>query len=261
MRPLLAFVFIILQAAQWAYGQTLKKTEWKIGTSSGWGANTVSDFLLNRYHYSGSSLLHFKVFASAEKLKHHFTIQCAANKLTLDPNHINETYYEYNYLDKATAELFFSYLYLLLDREKFKLWAGGGNVSFFSAQDEFYRSNLYPFGLNHRKSYLLSPVNLMPLLSVDYLTGNNFFRLAAGYAIVNISARPDDLYVKQIDFEGSRDWNAYLADDFSAIRYTLVYQHRFGILDVALSYETSYYQVSSFKNLHHIVSAGLVISF
>lgn len=261
MRALL-FVLTFIIASKITYSQ--QAPVWKIGASPGWSRNIISDPLLNYYNYSGNSFLNFKLDASRYKVKQHFSFQFTFNKSDLSPDNLNSLLYEYNYMEWSAGELAISYLHVVMRRSKnIQISVGGGNTSFYSVQGEFYRNILYPYGLGHRKSYVISPLNLMPLLSVDYTFGKSAFDTVFGYAITNISARPDDNYVKQVGGDNNNSWNIYFPGKFSSIRYSLRYQYSFRKIQLSAEYEWLYNSIDGmrgFKSLRRMLMAGVLIS-
>jgi hypothetical protein len=263
MRSLL-LTLIVVAAPAIIYCQNVPRPLWKVGISGGWGRTTTSDLMLNHYKYSGDSFLNLNLHGSLYKMKHGFHFQLAFNKATLNPGNIRDIYYDYNYSDRSMAELTISYLYTVLKyRRHFQISVGGCNASLYSVQHEFHRNLLYPYGLGHRKAFVASPVTLMPLVSLDYTFEKTALNAVFGYGIANVSARPDDNYVKQIGMDHGRHWNLYFPNKFSGFRYSLRYQYTYRKIAATIGYEVLYNsidEVAGFKSLQKMILTGIVIS-
>jgi hypothetical protein len=103
----------------------------------------------------------------------------------------------------------------------------------------------------------------MPLLSIDYIFNKSALHAVLGYAIINISGRPDDNYVKQIGINKGIDWKVYGPDESSNFKSSFAYVYKLNKLDLTLQYAVSYDAIDGprgYKSLQRMLLAGVKIT-
>ena len=219
-------VFIVIRNTL-IYCQKIEQSQVNLSASLGFIKYITNDQLINYYNYSRIAFMPAKLVGSYHKDKNFFFISLCYNQAKLFPNNENETYYEYNYLKQWNIESGLEYYRrILLINKYIRVHIGTANNTYVVIQKEYFKNMLYDYAQGFRQSYDLSILNLSSNLLIDCNLNKSYIRIRTGYTLLNVAARPDDNYVKQIGLNDRIHWKTYSLNNYKGFQLSLLYQHQ-----------------------------------
>jgi len=236
-----------------------------LSLKSGLIRQTTIDHLLNYYNYSGKTApLVLDGFYFSKQ--HLFVFNLLYQSATLYPDNVNDTYYEYNYVLHKEGEVKLEYFFTITKKDRpFSAYVGISNTSFFVTQQENYKNLLSSNGEGYRESYALSPLNLSPSVMMNVRMKSHNIMIKAAYALLNYTGRPDDNFVKQLDWPTTHQWNWYGPSEYKNIFLSGIYAYRiFRKAGITADYNFLYRRYNStadYRYLRHSFLLGFYKTF
>jgi hypothetical protein len=262
MKQTALFFFFIITCIFLAKSQQEEQHKFNLSAGIGYALYTTYDPILNYYTYSGSSFLPISLSGEYHSNQNLFFINIFSNNAEIKPRNIRNDLYEHNYIRQWNADLNLEYYREIARIQKYiRVYAGCANNSFVILQEEFYNNLLFEYGEGYRKSYTLTPfcVSANLLMQIDY--NKNFLRLKTGYTVLNLSARPDDNFVKQFGVNDAATWKFYIPGNHAGLRFSLYYQYNYWPkTGITAEYNFCYQSFSSpadFKYLRMLFLIGI----
>jgi hypothetical protein len=259
-------MFLALCKFSFSAAQEIDSSRLTFRLSSGISKNTLKDYLLNYYTYSGYAWRTFKIDCSFGHRKNYFLLSFLYHNSKLDAKQLNTLFYDYNYVNQWNGEFRLEYYRTIWKlNPRFSIHIGATNHAYFTILREDFKNTLYDYATSFRKSYDVSAINLSPLVSITYYSAKHKFRIHSGYTLINLASRPDDNFVKQIDQNSSMHWKFYSLRNYVNYQVAAYYQYQlFNNVGVSLEYMLQYraYTISSdFKYLQRCLFLGITKSF
>lgn len=209
------------------YGQRSDQNNFTLSVRSGLVNQTTTDHLLNRYNYSGG-LMPFALDGLYSRYQHLFVFTALYQSGTLEPNNINRTYYEFNYVRHKEGELKLEYYHEITKSGKpFSAYVGISNSSSIVKQQEAYKNLLSSSADGYRKSFALSAISLSPALMMNVRMKKHDITVKGAYAILEYTVRPDDNFIKQLGLPETDHRVWYGPAKFKRAFFSCMYQYRF----------------------------------
>lgn len=220
---------------------------------SGFAKQTTNDQLLNYFNYTGQAGLPVKVSLNYLTPKYILSFSAFYHKLTLNPTNNKSLYYEFNYIKNKNWEVNLDYFRrFLLNSNKIGYYLGITSNLYSITQIESYKNVLYDTQVT-RNSYDFSLINLSPSLMVNLSLKKQYIQFKASYTIINLGARPDDNYVKQVGYKSNMHWKLYSLNNYINYHFDFLYNFRlprnFGIF---LEYSILYHSHRSIDNYQYL---------
>lgn len=232
---------------------------------SGLIQQTSTDHLLNYYHYSGKAVP-LVIDGVYFRRQHLFVLNILYQSATLNPDNINEMYYESNHVRHKEGELKLEYFYKFTKNDKpVSTFVGISNGSSIVTQHENYKNLLSADAEGYRESYAAAAWSLSPALMINIQLKNQNVSIKGTYSILNYTARPEDNFVKQLDLPDTPDWNWYGPAKYKNTFLSCVYQYRiFNKTTIAAEYNMVFriYDLpDDYRYLRHSFLLGLNKTF
>jgi hypothetical protein len=197
-----------------------------IGLSTGIVGNISMDRHLNYYTYRGISYFPINLKISNQNNKNQLIINLRGSHAQLNPEGLNDIFYEYNYIKQWDALLSVEYLRDIFSIDhKFRFLVGIMYESWVTGQKELYSNLLYNYSKGYRSSFDLSLFSLGSDVAFSCLLNKNKFYCQVNYLLFTMACRPDDNYVKQTEVKiKALKLKPYLPGKYSETQVSLLYQ-------------------------------------
>lgn len=239
----LALIIFVIFSGEIMIGQQANSPVSFVGVGTGIATYTSSDRLLNYYNYKGIDYFPLTLKFRYTKNKSLAGVECGFNKARLDPVNINETYYDYNYIKKLYAGIKIEYFREMLSNDnKLHIYLGAIACSYITNQKEIYKNLLYNYAGVYRASYNISIFSIAPGLILHYKAGRNSFIICSDYTLFNVSARPDDNFVKQTGHNYGYNLTTHWPDSYTGFNISVQYlYHLTDMFGISAEYNTQYH--------------------
>lgn len=179
----------------------------EIGLAGGYNDVTFRDELLNDFSYNGHTFNYLSLSVITKRVKSTIAIYCDYTASQLLPQNLKSGCYQYNYVNNKELNLLFIWLKTLNCHWPFFTFkAGLGDYMTLNRATEYYQSHLYEGASGYKSTFLLSVFNLSPTIEALYSHGNHTLWINGYYSLLSLNGRPDDIYVRQIENNGSVLW-------------------------------------------------------
>jgi hypothetical protein len=204
----------------------------EIAIKTGFTQYTTTDQLLNYYNYKGYSGIPVNIQTKFETNHFLYSLSVFYHKSKLNPINANDYLYDYNYVKFLNLSFDLDIFYQITNNV-IKIYLGARNNLYSVVQEENFKSLLY-YNVEKRKSYDFSLYNFSPSILLACKINKSKIQLKAGLVLLNLSARPDDNFIKQTGYKSDfglqvLSLKKYTSSQFE-FKYTYMLNHEFSLV-------------------------------